>query len=197
MTVDVKHVGRGKHAAQESNPVRRSSANFYLLLVAYGFQVCKTCSESNQTCLGYTQPVYQRPSSHRRHSSHEDREDPNTWSRSPSRSPPRMHKVEQLQQPKPGYQASFEVVSSAKSDGPGAGATLPRKENDQMSEESPASNHTSLSTGTARNRVPYFRYFGPTAIVPGFKQMVVQVRDNHQRSNHSLSAGGLNLCNHI
>ncbi|ATY60482.1 Fungal specific transcription factor [Cordyceps militaris] len=26
-------------------------------------------------------------------------------------------------------------------------------------------------------RIPYFRYFGPTAIVPGFKQMVVAVRD--------------------
>lgn len=31
------------------------------------------------------------------------------------------------------------------------------------------------STGSAavpRTHVPYFRYFGPTAIVPGFKQMV-------------------------
>jgi hypothetical protein len=34
-----------------------------------------------------------------------------------------------------------------------------------------------------RHRVPYFRYFGPTAIVPGFKPMVVQVyRDNRRRS---------------
>ncbi|KAF2641864.1 hypothetical protein P280DRAFT_468363 [Massarina eburnea CBS 473.64] len=24
--------------------------------------------------------------------------------------------------------------------------------------------------------MPYFRYFGPTAIMPGFKQMVVKVR---------------------
>lgn len=31
------------------------------------------------------------------------------------------------------------------------------------------------------HRVPYFRYFGPTAIVPGFKQMVVSVRE-HRRS---------------
>lgn len=26
-------------------------------------------------------------------------------------------------------------------------------------------------------RVPFFRYFGPTAIVPGFKQVVVSVRE--------------------
>jgi hypothetical protein len=43
---------------------------------------------------------------------------------------------------------------------------------------SPASNHTGSSSASSRNRVPYFRYFGPTAIVPGFKQMVVQVKDH-------------------
>lgn len=31
-------------------------------------------------------------------------------------------------------------------------------------------------TLSIRNRMPYFRYFGPTAIMPGFKQMVVKVR---------------------
>jgi hypothetical protein len=35
---------------------------------------------------------------------------------------------------------------------------------------------TSLSTQRLANRMPYFRYFGPTAIVPGYKQMVVEVR---------------------
>ncbi|KAH6680324.1 fungal-specific transcription factor domain-containing protein [Halenospora varia] len=37
------------------------------------------------------------------------------------------------------------------------------------------------------HRVPYFRYFGPTAIVPGFKQMVVSVRE-HRRSTGAGSA---------
>ncbi len=41
--------------------------------------------------------------------------------------------------------------------------------------------HTTLGVNN-RNRVPYFRYFGPTAIVPGFKQMVVQVNKEQQRS---------------
>lgn len=30
------------------------------------------------------------------------------------------------------------------------------------------------------HQVPYFRYFGPTAIVPGFKQMVVSVRERRR-----------------
>jgi hypothetical protein len=40
---------------------------------------------------------------------------------------------------------------------------------------------------TDSNRVPYFRYFGPTAIVPGFKQMVVSVKE-HRRSMGAGSA---------
>jgi hypothetical protein len=42
----------------------------------------------------------------------------------------------------------------------------------------------SLST---RNRMPYFRYFGPTAIMPGFKQMVVKVRGKQHGSGHTTS----------
>ncbi|KAF4978971.1 hypothetical protein FZEAL_4738 [Fusarium zealandicum] len=37
------------------------------------------------------------------------------------------------------------------------------------------------------HRVPYFRYFGPTAIVPGFKQMVVSVRDRRRSTGGSLT----------
>ena len=42
----------------------------------------------------------------------------------------------------------------------------------------------SLST---RNRMPYFRYFGPTAIMPGFRQMVVKVRGQRHGSTQTLS----------
>ncbi|KAJ5493757.1 Transcription factor [Penicillium fimorum] len=52
--------------------------------------------------------------------------------------------------------------------------------------DSPASGRTSVSSAS-RTHVPYFRYFGPTAIVPGFKQMVVQVRGS-RRSNPSMSS---------
>lgn len=44
---------------------------------------------------------------------------------------------------------------------------------------------------TESHRVPYFRYFGPTAIVPGFKQMVVNVsvhRDRRRSRGGSFSA---------
>lgn len=43
-----------------------------------------------------------------------------------------------------------------------------------------------LSLNT-RNRMPYFRYFGPTAIMPGFRQMVVKVRGQRHGSTQTLS----------
>ncbi|KAK3065488.1 hypothetical protein LTS18_006199 [Coniosporium uncinatum] len=38
-----------------------------------------------------------------------------------------------------------------------------------------------------RNRMPYFRYFGPTAIMPGFKQMVVKVDEKRHTSQVTTS----------
>ncbi|KKK18642.1 hypothetical protein AOCH_006584 [Aspergillus ochraceoroseus] len=64
-----------------------------------------------------------------------------------------------------------------------------RESEQQVAGESPESNRTSLSSG-GRTYVPYFRYFGPTAIVPGFKQMVVQVRGS-RKSNASLSSDSM------
>ncbi|KAG9600556.1 hypothetical protein KCU97_g2951, partial [Aureobasidium melanogenum] len=46
-----------------------------------------------------------------------------------------------------------------------------RNDNDQSYFPKPT---PSLFSG-ARNRMPYFRWLGPTAIMPGFKQMVVKV----------------------
>ena len=41
-----------------------------------------------------------------------------------------------------------------------------------------------------RNRMPYFRWLGPTAIMPGFKQMVVKVKRQDQDMARSSTDGG-------
>ena len=41
-----------------------------------------------------------------------------------------------------------------------------------------------------RNRMPYFRWLGPTAIMPGFKQMVVKVKRQDQDIARSSTDGG-------
>ncbi|KNG44418.1 pathway-specific nitrogen regulator [Stemphylium lycopersici] len=46
---------------------------------------------------------------------------------------------------------------------------------------------TSGLTLSTRNRMPYFRYFGPTAIVPGLRQMVVKVRGKQHGSAQTTS----------
>ncbi|KAK5661559.1 hypothetical protein OQA88_11467 [Cercophora sp. LCS_1] len=59
------------------------------------------------------------------------------------------------------------------------------------SEDGRSSNNRSpVQRHTESHRVPYFRYFGPTAIVPGFKQMVVHVpihRDRRRSRGSSFS----------
>lgn len=51
------------------------------------------------------------------------------------------------------------------------------------------SNRSPVQLHHETHRMPYFRYFGPTAIVPGFKQMVVNVQHyNRRRSRGSISA---------
>ncbi|KUI59381.1 Nitrogen assimilation transcription factor nit-4 [Cytospora mali] len=53
-----------------------------------------------------------------------------------------------------------------------------------------SSNRSPVQHHRESHRVPYFRYFGPTAIVPGYKQMVVNVHHYHRRQSRggSMSA---------
>ncbi|TPX08838.1 uncharacterized protein E0L32_009656 [Thyridium curvatum] len=61
-----------------------------------------------------------------------------------------------------------------------------------FSEDGRSSNNRSpLQTHhTERHRVPYFRYFGPTAIVPGYKQMVVNISVRDRRRSRGGSFSG-------
>ncbi|KAK1751227.1 fungal-specific transcription factor domain-containing protein [Echria macrotheca] len=63
--------------------------------------------------------------------------------------------------------------------------------NSSYSEDGRSSNNRSpIQRHTESHRMPYFRYFGPTAIVPGFKQMVVNVsihRDRRRSRGSSFS----------
>lgn len=60
----------------------------------------------------------------------------------------------------------------------------PKPEDEGRSTASAPSAVLRLST---RNRMPYFRYFGPTAIMPGLKQMVVKVRPKQHGSGQTTS----------
>ncbi|CAG8908690.1 unnamed protein product [Penicillium egyptiacum] len=161
-----------------------------ILLTGDMREVCKTCSDYKHVCLGYTEST-----AHLR-----------TQSDSASRAPPRLSAPNELtsqRAPRAVESSSPEPVpttipkapadKSTKTKAPGSKdisgdtSSITNKELDtQAVGDSPASGRTSVSSGS-RTHVPYFRYFGPTAIVPGFKQMVVQVRGS-RKSNPSTSS---------
>jgi Fungal specific transcription factor domain/Fungal Zn(2)-Cys(6) binuclear cluster domain len=153
---------------------------------------CKTCLENGHHCLGYTDAAQQQRKSSSASKSGPRQEEDGSSSASPQNpgSPhlsPDVSRVssreETLAESKLQKQHSAESTASVHKQS----FPHPDQDLDQASEiKSPASNYTSISMNSARNRVPYFRYFGPTAIVPGFKQMVVQMKEQ-RRSTTSLT----------
>ncbi|KAJ5826691.1 Transcription factor [Penicillium robsamsonii] len=161
-----------------------------MLLTEYMWEVCKTCSDYKHACLGYTEST-----AHLR-----------TQSDSASRAPPHLSAPNELSQraaravessspepvpitiPKPPADKSTKTKAPGLNDISSFGNTssFAKELDTQAIGDSPASGRTSVSSAS-RTHVPYFRYFGPTAIVPGFKQMVVQVRGS-RRSNPSMSS---------
>ncbi|KAK4978327.1 hypothetical protein LTR66_010643 [Elasticomyces elasticus] len=78
--------------------------------------------------------------------------------------------------------------SNSSSARPSAGLGATRAE--VRSEEESASRQESLFSGP-RNRMPYFRWLGPTAIMPGFKQMVVKIKRQSVSAISSTEGGGM------
>ncbi|QMW25770.1 hypothetical protein G4B84_001015 [Aspergillus flavus NRRL3357] len=161
--------------------------------------VCKTCSDYNHICLGYSEPT-----AHTRSQSDVASRTPTIPpSLGPSDNSNTAVKVESRSPDSPSRAAiphsddRPDKSSGASKSSELKDASLVRETSSKMTKdseqhtvgESPESSRTSLSS-SARTHVPYFRYFGPTAIVPGFKQMVVQVRGS-RKSNASLSSESL------
>ncbi|GFF23218.1 uncharacterized protein BH2278 [Aspergillus udagawae] len=156
--------------------------------------VCKTCLDYKHVCLGYSEP-----SSHvRTHSGNASQTSSLTPLPSASeRTNPRPVKsqspdgVSQYTQPV-GSDLDRHADHTSSQDAPvsrGTPSSNIHESEQHTTGASPESSRTTLSS-SHRTHVPYFRYFGPTAIVPGFKQMVVQVRGS-RKSNTSLSSESL------
>lgn len=114
---------------------------------------CKTCTENGHDCSGYADRTTRDTSGTAEDQDEEDIDSgiPTTQTHTKNVEP-NAHQGQPPRQQEHDVKETLDAITS------------------------PASNHTASSLTSARNRVPYFRYFGPTAIVPGFKQMVVQVK---------------------
>ncbi|KAJ9502702.1 hypothetical protein H2202_001824 [Exophiala xenobiotica] len=134
---------------------------------------CKTCTENGHDCSGYAD--HRSGHSEGEKTQHDGEEEVASWSSTPQKP---LRDVESAIY---AHRSARDLSSARNIPVIGAGERV-----DTGEIKSPGSSHTGTSSTSSRNRVPYFRYFGPTAIVPGFKQMVVQVKD-HRRSLPSVS----------
>ncbi|KAJ5088630.1 hypothetical protein N7456_012246 [Penicillium angulare] len=159
--------------------------------------VCKTCSDYKHVCLGYSESTAHL----RSQSDSASRMPPVPPFDSNDQTNPHDERAVESCSPEPASNIRSKPTSkikleqsptSKKTDSKDASssrdtsARVHKESTSQADGDSPESSRTSVSSSN-RTHVPYFRYFGPTAIVPGFKQMVVQVRGS-RKSNPSMSS---------
>jgi hypothetical protein len=128
--------------------------------------LCSTCTENGQACSGYASEVHPKviAGGNDELNASEDESDPKDSRRNSSNG------------------ARPILFTSAQPSLPNPGPTDNGKRF-----RSPTSIQTGGSVSSTHHQaIPYFRYFGPTAIVPGFKQMVVQLPE-HRRSANSVA----------
>lgn len=136
--------------------------------------MCGTCTQNKHECAGYgdDNPAADPPRDSKKAVRRESLVAASASARTgePSVDPPA-----QLARPQLPHMASSNLSQLSDSS---ANNRAPTHEGDEDS---------ALLTLSARNRMPYFRYFGPTAIMPGFRQMVVKVRGQRHGSTQTLS----------
>lgn len=141
---------------------------------------CETCSQNRLECAGYSSETAAAPGHKRTTSENGTRDIKTTQARSSGgeswQSSRRQFKQED------GIDPSLRGQTHAREPPPPPLHSQwgteglhqpPRGPNSDPAPVEPT--HESLFSGP-RNRMPYFRWLGPTAIMPGFKQMVVKVK---------------------
>lgn len=140
---------------------------------------CKTCTDNGHACAGYADKQAQV----RRNGPGADEDDDEGAEEDDDDGRPSAKRSTQQNTSAPGRSATSSAIPAAPHNETQSTPVL----RDDLA--SPGSSHTAGSSSASRHRVPFFRYFGPTAIVPGFKQMVVQIKErDHRRSALSISS---------
>ncbi|KAL3959626.1 hypothetical protein ACCO45_004743 [Purpureocillium lilacinum] len=166
--------------------------------------ICSTCTKNGHQCLGYPEDA-RKDGTDTGESKHVDDEDLNEEHQSDDDDrkalKPDAPSASSAPDAAPAISPPRTIAVAPRSAPARPGAVVePEHDVDVKPVVSPSSHHQSHpsaatddmpSSPTLRrnhnNRIPYFRYFGPTAIVPGFKQMVVSVRDRRRSTGGSQS----------
>lgn len=158
---------------------------------------CKTCTENGHACAGYAESFQRKPAGGGRGSDYDDDDTTSSSPHKPSRSQTQSDATHRPRSTPLQPPASAPHLGRASSASDSATSSRSVTREDAAEIRSPGSAHTTGSVTSTHSRVPYFRYFGPTAIVPGFKQMVVQMKDPRRSANtvsaDSPASGGIGL----
>ncbi|KAI9705687.1 MAG: hypothetical protein M1820_005097 [Bogoriella megaspora] len=159
---------------------------------------CKTCATNNQQCGGYVTETTQSSNqarngdANRRGSSgNADRE---KVVKTPTEHPPRPFPYKSpggQGQQSPGHPSKPPpngTVIEYQQDLETRQANAPKLTMNEHAESDEAENRSPTLGLGGRNRMPYFRYFGPTAIMPGFKQMIVKVKEHRPEGGATSSS---------
>ncbi|KJZ74430.1 hypothetical protein HIM_06240 [Hirsutella minnesotensis 3608] len=176
---------------------------------------CATCSKNNHQCLGYPEDARKDSNEQPEPSKHGDDDESPSVDETVDEDDKKLLKPE----PAPVNPASDSAVAPPRAPPPPSSAPrAPAPPNTGHSQSAvnavdpeldvdvqtspPSPRHRPPPSGDSddspsspplrrhhSHRIPYFRYFGPTAIVPGFKQMVVSVRDRRRSANGPQAAG--------
>ncbi|KAK0388181.1 hypothetical protein NLU13_4426 [Sarocladium strictum] len=157
--------------------------------------LCSTCTKNGHECLGYPEDKREDTDAANTKSGHEEG---NQTDNGDEEVHEKAHDARSFRcannEPLPGpdawrreTQSIRDATETHRSNTQAAAKNprqaMPRSGVPSISDSDPSS--PNVRRNSHNHRVPYFRYFGPTAIVPGFKQMVVSVRDRHHSGSHS------------
>ncbi|KAM4060782.1 fungal specific transcription factor [Hirsutella rhossiliensis] len=156
--------------------------------------ICSTCTKNGHQCLGYPEDARKDGADPPEPNKQADEEDGPLIDDSaddqdknpipPEPRPPASTARAPASQPPPGPPRPLD----SEQDADAAKASPPPSRHRSLPSANTDDTPTSPTLRRNHNhRIPYFRYFGPTAIVPGFKQMVVSVRDRRRSTGGSQS----------
>ncbi|EME47367.1 hypothetical protein DOTSEDRAFT_69339 [Dothistroma septosporum NZE10] len=146
---------------------------------------CDTCKQNKLDCAGYSAETAATPS-HKRSAS-------DASTRRPSEQEVKPGPI-QARRPLSPYArsrhgSSNDISQTRTTSGGRSPRTTATESKAQSTDETKAGDGQDSLFSGPRNRMPYFRWLGPTAILPGFKQMVVKVKRSDTDAGWSSTNG--------
>ncbi|KAF4970698.1 hypothetical protein FSARC_2329 [Fusarium sarcochroum] len=157
---------------------------------------CSTCTKNGHQCLGYPEEIKRedgdKPTPLDKSGHERDEHEPHNYhdeDHKEEKITMRVQQTPEVPTPRSAPEVTMPVANMIDSK-PDKSEPVVAPAHNGHHPSSLAAQSTPSPTAVRRsesNRVPYFRYFGPTAIVPGFKQMVVSVRDRRRSTAGSMA----------